>query len=79
MVEYGIRADEIARVVGKVISTMINDCLECPNNAEEGSLAIVEPCYGQAHREEDAIDWDGFQRVVIKCAVCKRNVDIMMH
>lgn len=39
---HGIWADEVAWVVGKIVSAVVNYGLESPYRSKQGSLAIVE-------------------------------------
>ena len=74
-----MRANDIARIVGKIVSTMINHCLECPNHSEKGRLAIIEASHCKTGGEAYAIDWDGLQWMIVECTVGKRHVYIMVH
>lgn len=58
MIQHRVRADDIARVVRKIIPAMINNSLERPDGAKKGSLAIVQSYDTQADGEANGVDWD---------------------
>lgn len=41
MEEHRIRADDVAGVVRKVVTAVINNGLECPDGSEESGLTVV--------------------------------------
>lgn len=50
-----MRANDVAGIVREIVSAMVNYCLKSPNGSENGSLAIVELGYCEAHGEEDHV------------------------
>lgn len=79
MKEHRVRANDIARIVGKVVATMINNGLKCPNSSKERRLSIVETGYCEADGEADHVYWDSFQRVIVESTVGVRYIDLVMH
>ena len=71
--------NDVAGVVGKVVSAVIDDRFESPNGAEDGRLAVVELGDREAEGKANAVYGDGFQWVVVKCAVGKGHGDVVMH
>lgn len=74
-----MRANDVARIVRKIVSTVINDCLECPDSPEQCRLTIVEASHRKTGGKSYPIDWDGLQWMIVEGAVCKRHVYIMVH
>lgn len=79
MEEYGVRANDVARIVRKIVSTVINDCLKCPDGSKKGRLTIIEASHRKTGGEAEAIYWDGLQWMIVEGAVGKRHIYIMVH
>ena len=74
-----MRAHDVARIVRKIVSAVINDCLECPDSPEQSRLTVIEASHRKTGGEAYAIYWDGLQWMIVEGAVRKRHVYIMVH
>lgn len=79
MKEYRMRANDVAGIVRKIVATVINNCLECPDCSEECSLSVVQAGYGKADWEAYSIYRNGLERMIVKSPVCKRHIYLMVH
>ncbi len=74
-----MRANDVARIVREIISTVINDCLESPNSSEKCRLTIIEASHRKTGGEANAIYRDGLQWMIVEGTIRKRHIYIMVH
>ena len=79
MVEHRMRANYVAGVVRKIVATMINNSLECPDRSEECSLPVIQASYGKADWKAYTIYRNGLERMIVKSSIRKRHVYLMVH
>ena len=74
-----MRANDVAGIVWKIVATVINNCLKCPDCSEECSLSVVQAGYGKADWEAYSIYRNGLERMIVKSTICKRHIYLMVH
>lgn len=79
MEQHGVGADDVTRIVRKVVPAVVNDSLEGPDSAEQRCLAVVKSGKTETDREADAVNGDSFERVVVEGTVGEWHIDIVVH
>lgn len=79
MKEHRMRANDVAGIVRKIVATMINNSLECPDRSEKCSLTVVQAGYGKADWKAYTIDRNGLERMIVKSPIRKRHIHLMVH
>ena len=79
MEEHRMRANDVTGVVRKIVATMINNSLECPDCSEECSLPVVQAYYGKADWKAYTIYRNGLERMIVESPIRKRHIYLMVH
>ena len=79
MKKHRVRANNVARVVRKIVSAMINHCFESPDSPKYCRLPIIEAGYSEADGKAYHVYWYRLQWMIVESAVSKWDVYFMMH
>jgi hypothetical protein len=79
MVPLALRAEEVARVVGKGVAAVVDDGLHGPHAAGHHGLPRRQARGAQAHREANGVDENGLDGVVVEGAKGVRHVQLVVQ